>query len=175
MIAENLSDLFQYHLELAYDGERQIVTKLPEWIEPVSSSHLRTVLEGWLEQSKVHAQRLDRIFASLSRAAGTSETNHVVHNFLNESAKLVKHIDRSPLLDSALIIAANQATQNEIARYGALASLARLQGLSEAAGLLAQTLAEKKTADRTLTELAVTLINPEAVGFQNSPRGIIML
>jgi ferritin-like metal-binding protein YciE len=175
MIAENLSDLFQYHLELAYDGEREIAKHLPEWMELVSSSHLRTALEGCLEQSKVHAQRLDRIFASLNRASGTSETNHAIHNFLNESEKLIKHIDRSPLLDSALIIAANQATQNEIARYGALASLARLQGMGEAAGLLAQTVAEKKTADQTLTELAVKFINPEAVGFQNSPRGLMMI
>ncbi len=94
---------------------------------------------------------------------------------MNEAEKLIKHIDRSPLLDSALIIFANQATHNEIARYGAMASLARLQGFDEAANLLAQTLADKKTTDQAFTELAVKFINPEAVGFQNSPSAIVII
>jgi ferritin-like metal-binding protein YciE len=174
MLAENLSDLFQRHLELAYDGEQQMAKELPKMIAAGSSAHFRDALEQSLEQSKVHQQRLDQVFASLDRAPAT-ETDHAIRSVMSETEKLIKHIDRSPLLDSALIIVANQARHNEIARYGALASLARLQGLDEVATLLAQTLVEEKTTDQTFTELAVKFINPEAVGFQNSPPSLMII
>jgi ferritin-like metal-binding protein YciE len=133
-----------------------------------SSAHFRNALEQSLEQSKVQQQRLEQVFAGLKRAAAT-ETDHAIRNLMSETEKLIKHIDRSLLLDTALIIVVNQAGHNQIARYGALTSLARLQGFGEAATLLTQTLVDKKATDQTFTELAVELINPEAVGFQNSP------
>jgi ferritin-like metal-binding protein YciE len=167
MLAENLSGLFQRHLELALDDEHHMAKELPNLIAASSSAHFRGALEQSLEQSKVHQQRLEQVFASLHRAAAT-ETDHAIRNLMSETEKLIKHIDRSPLLDSALIIVVNQAGHNGTARYGALVSLARLQSLDEAAMLLTQTLVDKKTTDQTFTELAVKLINPEAVGFQNS-------
>ncbi len=49
----NLSDLFQYHLELAYDGEQRLAKELPKLVSAGSSAHLRNALEGYVEQSKV--------------------------------------------------------------------------------------------------------------------------
>jgi ferritin-like metal-binding protein YciE len=174
MLAENLSGLFQRHLELAYDDEQHMAKELPKMIAAGSSAHFRNALEQSLEQSKVHQQRLEQVFASLNRAAAT-ETDHALRNLMSETEKLSKHIDRSPLLDSALIIVVNQAGHNQIARYGALVSLARLQDLGEAATLLTQMLVDKKTTDQTFTELAVKFINPEAVGFQNSPPRYVII
>jgi ferritin-like metal-binding protein YciE len=174
MLAENLSDLFQRYLEFAYDGEQQIAKEMPRIIDAVSAAHLRTAFEHSTEQCGTHARRIEKVFACLDRAAA-AETNHAIRSIMSESEKLIKHIDRSPLLDTALIILANELRHNEIVLYGALASLARLQGWGEIAGLLEQTLAEEKAADEALTNLAVNLINPEAVGFQNSPHGVVII
>jgi ferritin-like metal-binding protein YciE len=174
MLAENLADLFERHLEFAYDAERHLEKELPKFIDAASSAHLRTAFEQSLEQCKIQADRLDQIFASLDRPSAT-EADHAFRDILSEGEKLINHIDRSPLLDSALIIVMNQARHHEIASYGALVSLARLRGLEEAAGLLSQTLAEEKAADSELTSLAVDTVNADAIGFQNTPRGIIII
>jgi ferritin-like metal-binding protein YciE len=174
MIAENLFDLFQRYLELAYDGEQHLLKELPKLIEVVSSSHLR---EGWersLELTKIHIERLEQIFSRMDRAAAT-ETNHAIRALTNETEKLIKHIDRSPLLDTALIVVNNEIAHNKIVLYGVLASLARLQGMRQISPQLELSLADEKSTDAEFTEMAVSTVNPEAVGFQNSPHGVVII
>jgi ferritin-like metal-binding protein YciE len=172
--AENLPDLFERGLEFAYDCEQQLMKALPKMAEAVSSVELKNAFEQHLAQTMGQADRLHQIFVSLGRAA-TADTNHAIQSILNESEKLSKHIDRSPLLDAALIANANQWEHYQIALYGSLCSFARTLELHEFAGLLEQTLGEEKTADQTLTQIAETSVNREAAGFHNSPHGFAMI
>ncbi len=69
----------------------------------------------------------------------------------------------TPEVCDAGIIAAGQAIEHyEIARYGTLAAWARELDMSEAADLLEATLEEEKTADETLTGIALSSVNSEA-------------
>ena len=54
---------------------------------------------------------------------------------------------------AALICAAQKAEHYEIAAYGSLIAYAKLLEMDEAVELLAETLAEEKDADETLTDL----------------------
>ena len=63
-----------------------------------------------------------------------------------------------------MILAAQKVEHYEIATYGGLAQLASTLGLTEAADLLNETLAEEKEADSTLTAIAENDINYEASG-----------
>jgi ferritin-like metal-binding protein YciE len=62
------------------------------------------------------------------------------------------------------IISAGQKIEHyEIASYGTLRQFAETLGLTDAADLLEETLNEEKTADETLTEVAVSAVNVEAM------------
>lgn len=174
MLAENLSDLFQRSLELAYDCEHHLVKELSKLAEAASSIELKHALEAHLQETKTHVDRLEQIFSLLKRAAA-EETNHAVRSLTSEGEKLVKHIDRSALRDTALIIAGTQVEHNEIALYGSMQSLARLLGFDDAADLLEQTLEEEKAANKQLTEIGVNVVNKRAIGVQNTPKGIVVI
>ena len=71
------------------------------------------------------------------------------------------------MLDAALICAAQKVEHYEIASYGTICTWADLLGLDEVSELLKETLDEEKTADETLSEIAESEINAEAVTEQD--------
>jgi ferritin-like metal-binding protein YciE len=168
MQAETLEDVLQRDLEFAYDCEQHLMHELPKIAEAVNSRELRMAFEQQLEQTGLHLARLDQIFSWLNRPAGI-ETNHVIRSIVGEGNKLIKHINRSPLLDAALIAAASQAAHYEIALYGSLCSFARALNLDDSASLLQQTLNEEKQADQAFARIAEDSVNREALQFHNTP------
>jgi ferritin-like metal-binding protein YciE len=74
-----------------------------------------------------------------------------------------------------LISTGTQVEHNEIALYGSMHELAKLLGFSEAADLLEKTLEEEKAANRKLSEIALAGVNRQAIGFQNRPKGIVVI
>jgi ferritin-like metal-binding protein YciE len=74
----------------------------------------------------------------------------------------MKEFKGSPALDAALLASAQAVEHYEISRYGTLKAWAQHMGLTEAVGLLDETLEEEKRTDETLTELAETAVNEEA-------------
>jgi ferritin-like metal-binding protein YciE len=72
-------------------------------------------------------------------------------------------MEEGPLLDVALVAAAQKIEHYEIAAYGTLCALLKAAGHQEAAELLGQTLQEEKDTDERLTLLAEREINPAAM------------
>ena len=62
----------------------------------------------------------------------------------------------------ALIAAAQAVEHYEITRYGTLLAWAKQLGLSEAEGLIQETLIEEENTDEILSDLAEDAINPAA-------------
>ena len=67
-----------------------------------------------------------------------------------------------PALDAGLLAAAQAVEHYEISRYGTLCTWAIELGLSDAAELLKETLAEEEATDQALTTLAKEAVNLEA-------------
>lgn len=63
--------------------------------------------------------------------------------------------------DAALISACQRVEHYEMAGYGSARDFAKLLGLKDVAGLLEETLAEEKNADKTLT-VASKKVNVQA-------------
>ena len=82
---------------------------------------------------------------------------------------MIGHLDRSALLDAALIFCANQIENYEIGLYSSLCGFARTLGLDEIASLIDEILGEEKNADRQLTRLAESSINRAAASVHNTP------
>ena len=74
----------------------------------------------------------------------------------------MSEIDDKSVLDAGIIAAGQAVEHYEIARYGTLIAWADQIGLSQAKGLLEQTLEEEKRADKLLTEVALQNVNRQA-------------
>ena len=86
---------------------------------------------------------------------------------VEEGKELLDEIEKGPVLDAGLIAACQKIEHYEIASYGTLVALAKHLGMSEAADLLAATLAEEKGADEKLSAIAEQGGN-NLLGFQRN-------
>ena len=75
----------------------------------------------------------------------------------------MEECEEGPMRDAGIIAAGQKIEHYEIASYGTLQTFATTLGLTEAAELLELTLEEEKTADETLTEVAMSVVNVKAL------------
>src|SRR5579884_2601646 len=103
---ESVKDLFEFGLKVAWDGEQQLIKALPKMADAASSPQLRSAFEQHLEETRGQARRIEQIFQNLGKEAD-SEDNDVMKQLIKEGEKMISSIDRSALLDAALIVAGN--------------------------------------------------------------------
>ena len=168
MLLDNLSDLFQRGLEYAWDSEHLLLKELPKMVEAASSQDLKQALDLHLVETKGHVYQLEKIFTRLERSPA-AEKSEPIRIIVEECEKMIHHIDRSALLDAALVFVGNQIEQYEIGLYSSLLGFARALNFNEAATLLEEILAEERNAVDQLTRLAESAINSAASTVHNTP------
>jgi ferritin-like metal-binding protein YciE len=168
MLLDNLSDLFQRGLEYAWDCEHVLLKELPRMVEAATLHDLQQTFDLHLVETKGHIFRLEQIFTRLERSPA-AEKNEPIRVIAAECQKIIGHIDRSALLDAALVFCGSQIEQYEIGLYEALSGLARAIGRPEIAEFLDQILAEEKTAAHQLKDLAESSVNRSARDIHNEP------
>jgi ferritin-like metal-binding protein YciE len=77
-----------------------------------------------------------------------------MEGLVEESKEVIEEIEPGPVLDAALIGAAQKVEHYEIASYGTLAAFAKQLGHQDAVKLLLETLKEEKATDEKLSVLA---------------------
>jgi ferritin-like metal-binding protein YciE len=150
---ESLNELFVEQLRDLYDAENQLIKALPKMAEGANSDELREGFEEHLEQTKVHAQRIEQIFEQLGEKAKGKKCK-AMEGLVKEGAETLEEDMNEDVKDAALIAAAQRVEHYEIAGYGTARTFANLLGEDEAASLLEQTLEEEKETDAKLTQLA---------------------
>lgn len=158
---ETFDDIFRIGVEYMYDAEKQLTQALPKVAEAASAPALRTILDEHLHETQVHVQRLEQVCSQLGITPG-QKNNRVMEAMIHEVEGMIRNGQPSPLLDAALIVAANQVEHFEIGSYGSLRTFAELMGESEVVRVLDMTLLEEKRADQKLTQLAESQINRDA-------------
>jgi ferritin-like metal-binding protein YciE len=114
-----------------------------------------------LRETQGQVKRLDRVFRIIGKPA-RGKTCDAINGIADEGAEIMKEFRGMPALDAGLVAAAQAVEHYEISRYGTLRTWAEQLGMSDAAGLLQETLDEEEATDKTLTELATSVINLEA-------------
>jgi ferritin-like metal-binding protein YciE len=152
-MAGSLRDLYVDELRDIYHAESQLVRALPKMAKHAHSDELRNAFQEHREQSKEHMERLEQVFDSLD-AKPKGKKCQGMEGLIEETSDLMKEDLDSPVLDAALISAAQRVEHYEIAAYGTVCAFAELLGESEQAQLLRETLREEKETDRKLTELS---------------------
>jgi len=159
---ESLRDVLIEELKDLYDAEKQLVKALPKMAKAASNDELKEAFESHLEETKGHVQRLEQAFQLLDEKA-KSKPCEAMKGLIAEGQETMQEDFSEPLLDSAIICAAQKVEHYEIAGYGTVCAWARSLGLEEVADLLEQTLAEEKAADEKLTEVAGDVISEAGV------------
>ncbi|OAI56989.1 hypothetical protein AYO47_08440 [Planctomyces sp. SCGC AG-212-M04] len=161
MSAESLRDAFEEELKDVLSAEKQLVKALPKMAKAATNEDLKAGFEEHLEQTKVHVERLEKVFELLDKTPRAKKCK-AMEGLIEEGAELIEEDMEPDVLDAMLICAAQKVEHYEIATYGTLVTWARQLGMEDAASILHETLDEEKDTDMKLTELAETGINAEA-------------
>ncbi len=153
MPTEGLRELYIDELKDIYSAETQLVKALPKMAKAANSEELREGFEEHLEQTKIHVQRLEKIFQSLDESPKGKKCMGM-EGLIKEGAEVMDEDFEGALMDAALIGAAQRVEHYEIAAYGTVSEFAKVLGETEHVDLLNETLEEEKETDEKLTELS---------------------
>ncbi len=160
MEMETLKDLFLEELKDVYHAEGQLVKALPKMAKAADSDELKAAFQQHLEETKVHQQRVEKVFGLFDEKPKTKVCKAM--QGIVEEGKDTMEEDMDPdVMDAALIAAAQRAEHYESAAYGTLRTYAKLLGEDEASKILQSILDEEGATDKKLTKLAER-INVEA-------------
>jgi ferritin-like metal-binding protein YciE len=158
---KQLDELFLETLKDIYYAEKKILTALPKMAKAAQTEELAAAFEKHAEETEVHIERLEQVFAMIDESP-KGKTCEAINGLIDEGKEIMSDFKNSPAHDAGLLAAAQSVEHYEISRYGTLRTWAEKLGLSDAAKLLDETLAEEKKTDKTLNELAATVVNDMA-------------
>ncbi|MFL9912092.1 YciE/YciF ferroxidase family protein [Paraburkholderia sp. RL17-337-BIB-A] len=153
MTTKTLKDLYIHSLSDIYSAERQMTKSLPRMARASTNPGLRSAFETHLEETQGQIERLDQVVDAsgikLKRIKCVA-----MEGLIAEGQEQIDEIEKGPVLDTALIAAAQKVEHYEIAAYGSLIALTKQLGETTAAKLLADTLEEEKATDQKLSLIA---------------------
>ena len=161
MAEKDLKALFVHQLKDTYFAENAILKALPQMAEAAQSEELKGALAVHLKETQGQVKRLEQVFQLVGeRPEGVA--CKAIQGIIEEGQEVLREFQGGEALDAGLIAAAQAVEHYEITRYGTLLAWAKQLDLSEAAGLLEETLVEEENTDEVLSELAEDAINPAA-------------
>ncbi len=161
MAIKTAQELLLDELKGIYSAEKQAIRAYPRIAKAVQREELKQALQAHLEQTKKQVERLDRVFEILGKRAG-GKTCEALKGLLEDASESLEKVERGPVLDAAIIAAAQRIEHYEIAAYGTVATLAEAMGEQEIKTLLGETLGEEKHTDELLTTVSKQ-VNAEAL------------
>ena len=144
-----------------YDAEQKALNAYPEMINAASSPDLKAAFEMHRGQTEQQITRLEQIFQKMNAEPQGKECK-AADGLLAEAREKIQQVEHGPLLDAALIAAAQKVEHYEISAYGTARTLAQRMGDDEAAQLLQATLEEEELTDKKLTSIAESNVNQQA-------------
>jgi ferritin-like metal-binding protein YciE len=163
MTTKTIKDLFIHSLSDIYSAEKQMTKSLPQMARAATNEDLSAAFMTHLEETQGQIERIDRLVEGagirLKRVKCVA-----MEGLVEEGREEIEEIEKGPVLDTALIAAAQKAEHYEIASYGSLIALARQLGENDAVTLLGETLKEEKATDEKLSLLAEQKLAAEALG-----------
>jgi ferritin-like metal-binding protein YciE len=166
---ESLNELLVSELRDLYDAEQRLTKAIPKLVDVSSSNELIEALNKHLNETRQHVTRLEQAFSELGEEA-EAETCAGMKGLISEGDDHAGDIDEGSLRDAVIIGAAQRVEHYEIAAYGTAIAHARLLGHEATARMLEATLEEEKAADRTLSDIAESAVNPDAKAGVNEVR-----
>jgi ferritin-like metal-binding protein YciE len=156
-----LHELFLDELADIYNAEKQLTKALPRMAKAAQTPELRQAFETHLRETENQIKRLEQAAEALDESLKRKKCM-AMEGLLAEGKEILEEQKGSSALDAGLIAAAQKVEHYEIATYGTLCRWAELMGHTEALNLLKQNLAEEKSTDEKLTQVAERTANVQA-------------
>jgi ferritin-like metal-binding protein YciE len=153
MPIKSVADLFVHEISDTHNAEKQMTRSLPKLARAATDPELAKAFEDHLEETRAQVERLDQV-AELCGFKIKRVKCDGMEGLVEETMSLVDLIGKGPILDAALIGAAQKAEHYEIAGYTSLCLMAQKLGLTKAIPLLKASLAEEEATDKRLGLLA---------------------
>lgn len=150
---ESLTELLEDELKDLYSAENQLVKALPKMAKKAASATLKQAFTSHLKETEGHVQRLEKIGQNLGIKL-TGKKCHAMQGLVEEGKEIIDEEEDGPVIDAALIGAAQRVEHYEIAAYGTVRAIAEQLGHSDVAEILQKTLDEEGAADKKLTSIA---------------------
>lgn len=157
-----LMELFENELKDIYWAEKALTKALPKMAKNASSPELVEAIENHLAETEEQITKVEQVFELIDKKA-VAKKCEAMAGLIKEGEEIMKDTEKGPQRDAGIISAAQKVEHYEIASYGTLRTFAQTLGLDDAATILEEILEEEKNADTTLTDIAVSTINVEAL------------
>ncbi len=156
---DTLNELLEEQLKDIYSAENQLIKALPKMAKKATTESLKTAILSHLEETEGQVERLTQI-GELLEIKMTGKKCKAMEGLIEEGKEVLEEDGQSPVIDAALIGAAQRVEHYEIAAYGTAKALAEHLGLDEVAKLLSETLDEESAADEKLSAISLEEVLP---------------
>jgi len=144
---------------------RQLANIMPKVLEKTTSAELKSMINSHIEENRNHILRIksvsENVGVNIDSEGKVSKGMEGLHEELNDLIVKSDGFD-DIVFDAALISALQRIQHYEIASYGTLRTYADILDKKSAAEVFQQILDEEKTADSSLTDIALRTVNSKA-------------
>lgn len=150
---DTLESALEDQIRDLYSAENQLVKALPKMAKAATSDTLREAITSHLEETKGHVERLVEVAELLQIKPGGKKCK-AMEGLIEEGKEVLDEDGEGPVIDVALIAAAQRVEHYEISAYGTARAIAEKLGNTKVAKILQKTLDEEGAADKKLTEIS---------------------
>ena len=158
---ETLHEALIDELKDLYNAEKQLTRALPKLAKHATNRGLKQALTSHLRETKAQVRRLEQAMRELDETP-KGKLCDGMQGIIKEGNKMMEEVAGGPVMDAAIIAAAQRSEHYEIGAYGTCIAWAKAMGHTQVVRLLVQTLNEEKAADKKLSKLAESGINEAA-------------
>jgi ferritin-like metal-binding protein YciE len=159
----SVEELLIHEIGDLMSAEEQLIEALPKMAEAATSKELKKAITVHLKETEKQLERLETVAEELKLKSSDKKVCKAMKGLVAEGQEALKEVEPGPLLDAAIIGAAQRVEHYEIAGYGTARALAEGLGLKKVVKLLNETLEEEGATDKKLTKIAEGVVNPEAL------------
>jgi ferritin-like metal-binding protein YciE len=156
-----LAKLLEDQLKDLYSSETQLTKALPKMAKKASFGGLKQAILSHLEETKGQVERLNQI-AEILGIKLSGKKCKAMEGLIEEGSEVLEADGPGPIIDTALIAAAQRVEHYEISAYGSACALAERLKHADIVSLLQETLDEESAADEKLSLISLEEILPNA-------------
>lgn len=165
-----LQNLFLHELSDIFDAERQIIKVLPKMAKVSTCHELKNLILSHFSETESHLKKLDLVFKAFE-VVPRRHTCKATEGLLTEFNDIIEEFKGSRAINSAIVSVAQKIDHYEIASLGCLHEWAELLKNKTGATLLKEILEVEKKANLSLTTLARSRCNPDALESSHKKTG----
>jgi ferritin-like metal-binding protein YciE len=154
----SLSDLLVLETSRIMEGEKHLIEVLPGWIQQVSSSKLRVILNQYFDYIRHHERQMVNYFIHHS-ATPPAGKNRVMRALVEEANEKLGSCADTEIYDACLLASVQEINHYKISVYGSVTAFFNALGQRDSAAVFHKAEKDEKRIDEQLSFQADLDIN----------------